>query len=664
MKYRNKIFAALVACLLLIGCSQQTKEINQSEEINNENKTSVVNGITENANNGKLIYVMSDITGNVEKVMVSDEIKEIVKNSQNDKNEFLLTDIDGNNLHYSGNYEKAVPVGIHVTYYLNGNKVTENELNGANGHLKMEISYSNSTVDLAKKTCVPFAMISGVLIDGDHFKNIEVSNAKIIENENQNIIVGIGLPGINDCFDLDRDENTIIEAEVNDFNLEGIYCISAPLDLSNMDTSDIEDKLNELYDSMNQLQDAMSQLKDGSKQLYDGSTTLLNGSNELSNGLNKISANSSTLNNGAKQVFDSLLATATSTIRNAGLVIPDLTIGNYPTVLKNTITSLDKDNVYKLAHDQVRNVIETNYKDQIVRGVTQTVYANVRMQVAEIVNAQYEAGIREAVTAQVEQNTETIKMGVTAAVKENVKAEVKKAVLEANGIDDDTYNALDEQAKQAIDAAIDQNTDAKMSTEDIQALINEQTEAQRNQMIEQNVSAQMANKQDEINSVIDANTEAKMKEDDIQAIINENIEAQIEAQTENYIANDPEIQAKFAAAESGITQLQSALAQLNSYNEFYVGVKTYTDAVDTAANGAKKLAQGANDLRNGINELKEGIEKFDQEGIQKLINTVNDDLKPVQNRFDQIKGLSGGFRPFADTTHEIDNDVKYIFYLK
>ena len=137
--------------------------------------------------------------------------------------------------------------------------------------------------------------------------------------------------------------------------------------------------------------------------------------------------------------------------------------------------------------------------------------------------------------------------------------------------------------------------------------------------------------------------------------------AQVDTQVENYIANSPEIQEKFAQARRGIVQLQGALAQLDSYNQFYTGLKTYTRSVRTARDGAKKIADGSAELSDGAKELSDGIKKLNDEGIQKLINTVNTEIRGSQDRLNAVKSISEDYYVFDDVAGEKAQNVKYIF---
>lgn len=658
MNIRNKVIIGITGLLVLTGCAN----VNKKDEaiiapVTSESEKIV---LSEDGANEDIIYIMQNSDGSLDKVMVPDSIKNKLIDNSGTVSSFKITDIEGKEFAYAGTYENAVPISVTYSYYLNGNKLTYEECEGKNGHLMVVISYDNATVDKINKTCVPFAMASVISLD-DSFTNVEVEGGKLLENGGLTMVAGLAIPGMKECFGTDIKDDVIIEADVKNFKLENIYTIATRLDLNDLDSKKIENKLNELYSSMTDLDDAMKQLKDGTRQLDAGAVTLKDGANELSKGLSQLSANSGALNAGSKQVFESLLATATSTIKGNGLDIPALTIANYGDVLKATIDSLDKDKVYSQAYSQVRAVIEANYKEQIVSAVTDTVQANVELQVTQAVNTQYEAAVKEAVSAQVLANEEQIRMAVTQTVKSQVESEVKAAVLEAKGLNEEAYIALDDETKALIDSAIANNVEDKMVSDEIKTLIASNTNEQIELLIEKTTAETLAEKQKEIAQVIMVKTAEQMASDDVKNIIAENIEAQIKSQTENYIANDPDIQIKFEAAAEGIKQLQGVLAQLDAYNSFYVGLKTYTDGVDAAYAGSKKLSAGVDEFKDGAKELLDGVEKFDSEGIQKLIDTVDSELKPLQNRFNTIRKLSGTYRPFSDVNTEIDGSIKYVF---
>ena len=87
-------------------------------------------------------------------------------------------------------------------------------------------------------------------------------------------------------------------------------------------------------DGVGTLNNGAAALKTGAGSLNAGAAELANAKQTLNGGLSTLSGQSAALNAGAQQVFQSLLAAATTQINAAGLSIPQLTIGNYAEVLR------------------------------------------------------------------------------------------------------------------------------------------------------------------------------------------------------------------------------------------------------------------------------------------------------------------------------------------
>ncbi len=72
---------------------------------------------------------------------------------------------------------------------------------------------------------VPFLMISGMILDNDHFKNITVDNGKVIDDGDKTVVAGFALPGLSDnlalsdCTDIDIPSSVTIKADVTEFSL-------------------------------------------------------------------------------------------------------------------------------------------------------------------------------------------------------------------------------------------------------------------------------------------------------------------------------------------------------------------------------------------------------------------------------------------------------------
>lgn len=622
------------------------------------------------------VYVIAGADGSVEKVIVSDWIKNgenskaiedyselsDVKNVKGDEtytmngDNMRIWDAQGNDIYYQGATDKELPVNLSVQYLLDGKAISPEELAGKSGRVTIRFNYENTQYEMVEidgaqeKIYVPFAMLTGTILDNDHFSNITVTNGKLINDGDRTIVAGIAFPGLSDNLALSDDTFEIpdyieISADVKDFSLTTTLTLATNEVFSSIDLSDA-DSLDDLKDSLNKLDDAMGQLLDGSSKLYNGLSELLDKSGELisgidqlasgakqladgsaqldagasklyagaaslSNGLGTLVQNSDSLNAGAKQIFESILATADAQLANAGITAPKLTIENYADVLNGIIASLDEETVYQMAY--------------------QTAYT----QVSETVR----------------QNESAIRAGVTAVVKK----QVTEQALSAAGI-----NMTVEQYEAAVQAG----------------QISEQVQAQ----ISSAVSAQMASGQ--VQTLIDQNTEQQ-----IQSLIDQNMQSdEVKAK----------IEAAVEQAKNGVSSIAALKTQLDGINQFYTGLSAYTVGVAQAKggsdallsgtkelsggaaslkegsqtlyqgvmqmkNGSGALTDGVSQLKNGAMQLSNGLKVFNEQGVQRLVEAVDGDLSSVATRLRATCDVSKNYKSFSGISDGMDGQVKFIY---
>lgn len=128
--------------------------------------------------------------------------------------------------------------------------------------------------------------------------------------------------------------------------------------------------------------------------------------------------------------------------------------------------------------------------------------------------------------------------------------------------------------------------------------------------------------------------------------------------------------------------VKAAVAQLDSYNEFYKGVLAYTagakqayDGSTELKNGAKELSDGANALKSGSSQLvggvqqltdgskrlADGLKEFNEKGISKLTSLAGDDLGSLVTRIKATVEVSRDYKSFAGIADSTDGDVKFIY---
>lgn len=352
------------------------------------------------------VYVLTQSNGTVQSIIVSDWLQntagaDVLFDSS------LLTDVEnvkgeesctregehqtrwyaqGNDIYYQGRTEQALPVTMQVRYLLDGEELTPEALAGKSGHVTIRFDYESclyETVALedGEETLpVPFAVVTGLLLDNDTFRNVEITHGRLVNDGVRTLALGVAFPGLQEDLSLSPDTLSIpdfveLQADVTDFSLGMTLSVASSQVLAQLDG----DKLTldgDLSQSLEQLNDAMAQLPEGSSGLYDGLCTLLERSGaltegvqqltagtkalqtgadtlesgtaqlygglvQLSSGLDGLSANSDQLNLGAQQLMQGLLLSANQQLQEAGLALPTLTADNYAQVLEGAAASLN-----------------------------------------------------------------------------------------------------------------------------------------------------------------------------------------------------------------------------------------------------------------------------------------------------------------------------------
>lgn len=233
---------------------------------------------------------------------------------------------DGNSITYQGTTSQAAPVSMKVTYYLDGKEISADELAGKSGKVTMHFDYTNNekkTITVNGKTksvYVPFTMVTGMVLSSDKFSNIEVTNGKVTQANDSNIVYGITMPGLKDSLDMKFDDEKLdldipetfeVTADVADFELDMMMSMATSNFLSDVNTedftiADLKDKVNELQTAADQLEDGTGKLADAAPLLADGSRALADGTQELNSQVPTLTGGVSQLDNGAGQLSDGL----------------------------------------------------------------------------------------------------------------------------------------------------------------------------------------------------------------------------------------------------------------------------------------------------------------------------------------------------------------------
>ncbi len=578
------------------------------------------------ADKDESVYLISDANGNVNKTIVVDHLK------NKDKKDTLedasnLSDIEnvkgkekftqsgdkltwqagGKDIYYQGTATEEPPVTQKVTYYLDGKEISPEDLAGKSGKVKIRFDYTNTTsytetVNGEKQTVsVPFAAITGLVL-GDGFENIEVTNGKAEVSDSSSVVLGYALPGLKDSLgikdkDLDGDVNIPeymeMTADVENFSMPAAmtFVVNASdyVSTDGIDTSDLDDMINDLKDASTQLQDGSKTLAEGTDTLADGLSTLqsklgtfasgvgtlksglktyTDGVSTLSGGLNKLNSNVPTLSNG----ITTLNSSAKSL--NDGVAL-----------LNATVSAKFTDSEKKTLLDQVHSTLESQ-KSEIEKQAQTTVASQktaIQKQAQSAVDLQ-KTDIQKQAQSTVADQKEDIEKKAQAAVDDQ-KEQIKSVAAE-------TVKQQETEIKNQAASAVEQ----EFTSGKTDYITNEAKKqlASIKPVIESGVKAQFVQKMAEKNHAITDYDSAKtffdqnvgMKDGAAEACVNEQIDTIIN-NLAGSVASTAKDASKIAAGEAAYTAAsQTAGEAAYTGASLAAGTAAYTAARQTAGEAA------------------------------------------------------------------------------
>lgn len=578
------------------------------------------------ADKDESVYLISDANGNVNKTIVVDHLK------NKDKKDTLedasnLSDIEnvkgkekftqsgdkltwqagGKDIYYQGTATEETPVTQKVTYYLDGKEISSEDLAGKSGKVKIRFDYKNTTsytetVNGEKQTVsVPFAAITGLVL-GDGFENIEVTNGKAEVSDSSSVVLGYALPGLKDSLgikdkDLDGDVNIPeymeMTADVENFSMPAAmtFVVNASdyVSTDGIDTSDLDDMINDL-------KDASTQLQDGSKTLAEGTDTLADGLSTLQSKLGTFASGVGTLQSGLKTYTDGV-STLSGGLNTLNSNVP--TLSNGITTLNSSAKSLN-DGVALL-----NATVSTKFTDSEKQTLLDQVHSTLESQKSEIE--------KQAQTTVASQKTAIQKQAQSAvdAQKPDIQKQAQRTVAaQKEDIEKQAQAAVDDQKEQIKSAATEkvkeQETAIKQQAESAveQEFTSEKTDDITNEakkklesikpVIVSGVKARFVQQMAEINSTITDYEAAKtfydqnvgMKDGAADARVNEQINTIIN-QLAGSVASTAKDASKIAAGEAAYTAAsQTAGEAAYTGASLAAGTAAYTAASQTAGEAA------------------------------------------------------------------------------
>ena len=700
-EYRVLVTLALMASLVVgnvAGTSANVQAADNKDKSTETKKTSETKtSSTATPTKDETVYVKVDDAGNQKDVAVSDQLKNIsslgtiddvsdlkdIKNVKGDEtysenNGKLVWQGDKKDICYQGTTTKKIPVGMKVTYELDGKKVSADDLEGKSGHLKIHYEYQNTSADSGKYT--PFLMATGLLMDGEKFSNVTVDNGKVISDGDRNIVIGMGLPQLKEQLtsvsskvdDLDIPDSFTVEADVTDY--EKVEAVTvATNEVFNEVGTDKFDSLDELKDSMTELQDASNKLVSGSGELKDGLDTLLSSSGTLVSGIDQLASGGNTLAGGTGSLVSGMQSAKTGSSQLAGGV----------KALSDGVSGMQaqvSDGVKDLSNgvSSVQAGVETIHgiAEQADKGVD-SAKDGAKGLCAGLETASKSAGeIATAASAALGRNQQTVQVEQQQEVTVD-NSDIYKQIADL------AKQMTDENDKAAVENVLNQISATKTQTVDVQAEVeveNPYVTALKG----------IASGADALSKQLSANGEIGGGAATLYGTLSSTQGATVKAATAGLsgaLASDGSLQRGISLLQSGVGEMGTKLGA--GTNELLSGIGTLQEGADslnsglgTLASGASQLNIGAGTLSTGLNtlqsstgalvsgveqldsgaaELNSGMIQFNEEGIEKLVSVFDGDVDSLLDKANELLDASKEYKNFSGIADGMDGSVKFIF---
>ena len=629
---------------------------------------------------------------------------------------------DGNDIFYQGTSESGLPVTQKLTYYLDGREVTPEELAGKSGEVTIRFDYTNNqkvTAEIDGKDediYVPFMAVSGMIL-GDEFSDIEVENGKVISDGSNNVVVGYALPGLKESLNVKDDDFdgdvTIpdyveVKAKVENFKLD--TTMTVVMNATNFISADSDNDTSKLDEVFDTLTDAMDQLTDGSAELADGVDTLKSkmgdfkdGVGTLQSGVHAYTDGAGKIASGITQLSDSIptLSNGVGTLNSSAATIAD-GVELLDNTLKTSFTDQEKaamqtqassavdaqaeaiKNRASAAVDAQAEAIKTQ-AEAVVDGQAEAIKNQAAQQAsAKFDNGQYEA-IKNQATQEITTKMDGLKGSLTSSA--DVQNLINGAALASVAAQHPTETIAEIQTNHADEIAEAQQTvvaqpdttitpqlggaadslatgvadtakQVAQATAGEAAVTGAKTAAGDAAVLGAKAAAGEA-------AVTGAKAAAGTAAVSAAEQTKSTMAASIEQQSSGgyslvtgarALANGTQSLADAVPAlTSGVAQLKNGSAELVSNNQ------KLNDGVNALSDGTDAVIDGVDQLSDGAHQLADGIVTFNEEGIEKILNSYHGDIEPLMDRIQAVLDAGEDYQTYTDIADGVNGSIKFIY---
>ena len=413
--------------------------------------------------------------------------------------------------------------------------------------------------------------------------------------------------------------------------------------------------LNQLNDNTGSLATGVTSLNDGAKTLSDGINAANKGAAGVSAGVAQLKTSIDTaktgadsLAAGAKQVDDGIgqleqsLSDMPETIKdNINKSLEPLNELNVGTLFK-TLRYIDTD---KITADNVSKAADAavNHAEDIIKALTGMHDADPSATYSKIV-----VGLSQGKGA----------VSVYSAVNQSVtdSASTVKALKDGSAKVSEGASSLDAGLGQLADGASKLSSGASDLATGTTKLATGATELQTGT---QSLTDKLPELTNGITSLVNGSNELVKNNDTLNAgaaLLNAGA-SQLSAGTRSLMNSVPTLTSGIKQLVDGSNTLVANNAQLNS------GASQLADGTNQIVSGVDQLTTGSKTLADGAHTLADGMVQFNEEGINKILDAYNGDLKPFTDKLQAVIDAGEEYQTYSAIADGQTGSVKFIYKL-
>lgn len=495
---------------------------------------------------------------------------------------------------------------------------------------------------------------------------------------------------------------------------DGVSTLSGGLNTLGNSTGALVSGADKLNSGAGQLASGSATLKDGLKSYTDGASTLAAGASNLDAGMDTLKSGTDTLSQSAPSLVSGVnsLSDGINTLDKA-LKTPmsDEEAAKYKEAAKAGVDAKLADDTNATSYNNTKKYAAYEYykemtSDSSVEKTVESLKANKTLY--NMIYSTVEAQVKQQIEATV------VQQAGEALVKKyedqlGSRESAIKAIYKASGKDYDndvkalstsnTDSQLKTMATQVLDGVASSSKDAVGTSVADAAKTGAETGAQEAVITgidstKKNISDQINAKQESGESLVSGATKlnlgAKVLAEKLPELTKgvadlKDGSSQLNAGAAKLTSNNDTLNAGATALNAGASQLSAGTQSLiNSVPTLTSGIKQLVDGSNTLVannaqlnSGASQLADGTNQIVSGVDQLTtgsktlsegahtlaDGMVQFNEEGINKILDAYNGDLKPFTDKLQAVIDAGEEYQTYSAIADGQTGSVKFIYKL-